>query len=555
MYNVYSVVSHVVAPLMERANRGIATLGVLQDSVLSIEDQTLFLGRALGRLKAAPVMAKDIGIIRAALQSGYMFKKFRYGGNPTARAAAAIEGFIARNDSCRSTPESYLKKTIQARMRVLLERALPVSEVWKPRFGGGAVAEHIPWLARWERIARHPALLQGFQIPMTMDLTLHGGETVRLCAVPKDYAKDRLITVEPWLNTWVQHATRRLIYESIHCGPLRGTAMDAMHVDGVSLQRELAVEGSKYGNYDTLDLSDASDHISLADVEAVFPPWVLSYLLACRTEGFETPDGRRGTVHMYAGMGNATTFVVETLYFWAACSAIGELAGIRRPFVSVYGDDIVTESRVTREIIAGGGLESLGLVLNHGKSYWGDCSFRESCGVWALRGYDVTPSRFDGFDLGQASGRIGFADVIRRMLGSGCGMQLLMADRLAKGSCMSIVPYDAPGTQTLPDLRQLWHRRHTVMNTRLDNDLQVLQVRAEMPVLATCDVPADRSGYLFGALLGCVSTNVRHGRIRADGLRPCNHVVTIPTPRGETRLRKRWVTLEGFPTGAHSPLR
>lgn len=563
MYNECSVVLRAVGSLLERANRGVASKGVPQVDVLSIESQTSFLKGVLGWLKAGRTYANDIGIARSAIQSGYMLKKFRYGGDPVARSAAAIKGFIARDASLSNpSPDPYLKTLIQQKMAELLNAALPLTEVWRPKFGGGSVAEHVPWLARWERIAAYPWICQGYLVPVSMGLTLHGGESVRLCAVPKDYSKDRLITVEPWLNTFVQHATRRLAYESIHTGPLKGTAMDALYVSPETVQRSLAVEGSVNGLYATLDLSDASDSISLGDVEATFPPWLSSRLCMCRTPHFDAGDGQLRELKMFAGMGNATTFVVETLYFWAACMAIARLSGHRRAFVSVHGDDIVCDNRTVELILETKGFEALGLKLNADKSYWGQSSFRESCGIWALTGKDVTPSRFDGFDLGELSGRVGFCDVIRRMLNSGCGMQIMLADRLLKRSNgMKVSPWNVPGSELVHDKYELWTDRYCTQKTRLNKDLQNLEVKVSIPYQETMEVPADRVGYLYGALLGCVSTKVRRAGLSAEEgpawplqRKIRDHVVHIPVPAGMAE-KKRWVPIEGFPKGVSSRIR
>jgi hypothetical protein len=59
--------------------------------------------------------------------------------------------------------------------------------------------------------------------------------------------------------------------------------------------------------------------------------------------------------------------------------------------VYVYGDDIVVPSEDVH--IVGRALESVGLKVNYAKSFsrgW----FRESCGMFAFAGYEVTPLRF-----------------------------------------------------------------------------------------------------------------------------------------------------------------
>lgn len=607
MYNECKQVLHAVGPLLERANAGIAHLGVPQVKVLSIEAQTSFLGDVLGLLKAGPIRAEDQVSVRSALQSGYLLKKYRFGGNPAEREAEAIRGYIARNSIVTApSPEPYLKGLIQAEMRKLLKTALPFCRDWSPKFGNGAVAEKIPWIARWERIATHPELHHADILAVSLGLSLHGGESVRLCAVPKDHAKDRLITVEPWLGTFVQHATRRMVYESIHSGPLRGTAMDALHIAPEPIQKAYAVEGSAGGDYATLDLSDASDTISLADVEATFPLWLLPYLTSCRTPTYELADGTVGEINMYAGMGNATTFCVQTLYFWAACVSVARISGHRRPFVSVHGDDIVCDNKTVDLILSLGAFQALGIKMNSAKSYWGISSFRESCGIWALRGQDVTPSRFDGFDLGTYPGRIGFCDVIRRMVQSGCGMQLMLADQLVKRSSgVKVSSMDIPGSDIVPDKHKLWVSRHDKLETRWNKHSHYVEVKTHVATPITVEVPADRVGYLYGGLLNSVPTTARRRRMspselksrvisrvltpgyldlpdlwklpygfdhersrypgrlvdalngythdwRSNGLIR-EHVVVIPLPGRDMEYKKRWVPIE-VPMGATSPI-
>lgn len=586
MYNESRDVLRVLAPLFERVTAGFADNGVHPVNDLSIETMTSFLTSILVMLKAGPVWEKDVDKVRAALQCGYMLKKFRFGGNPTERANAAVKGFIARNDDLRfrSSSQYYSVPKVEGHvhhgnyhelpqvepswflqgMRRELARALPQlkDSGFNPKFGMGAVAEHVPWLARWERIAAYPCMHHEHNLIVSMGLTLHGGESVRLCAVPKDYIKDRLITVEPWLNTWIQHAARRMLYESVHRGPLRGTAMDALYVQPELLQRSYAVEGSKNGRFASLDLSDASDSIPLAYVEAVFPEWCLAWILPCRTPRFETRDGQVRELFMFAGMGNATTFVVETLYFWAACVTAAKMCGHRTPFVSVHGDDIICDDETVSAIFETGCFRALGLKINEAKSYWGQCSFRESCGVWALRGHIVTPSRFDGFDLGSFPGRVGFSDVIRRMLDSGCGMQLLLADRLVKSAVgIKVNPWNVLGTERVFDKHKLWTNIADKPVIRYNNFLCRFEQKAETLQPELLRIPTDRIGYLYGALLGGLTTDDRSvvlGDIRCPKdddpvRRSTDHSILIPLPHGRVKTKKRWLPLEGdVPMGARS---
>jgi hypothetical protein len=58
----------------------------------------------------------------------------------------------------------------------------------------------------------------------------------------------------------------------------------------------------------------------------------------------------------------------------------------------IYGDDIIVDSDVTSYVTDL--LERLGLVVNHRKSFTGSQLVRESCGIYAYCGDDVTPVLF-----------------------------------------------------------------------------------------------------------------------------------------------------------------
>jgi hypothetical protein len=60
--------------------------------------------------------------------------------------------------------------------------------------------------------------------------------------------------------------------------------------------------------------------------------------------------------------------------------------------LAVFGDDIICDSKATRHVISI--LQRLGFLVNENKSFIGTQSFRESCGVYAYEGQDVTPVQF-----------------------------------------------------------------------------------------------------------------------------------------------------------------
>jgi hypothetical protein len=185
------------------------------------------------------------------------------------RRREAIAGFLARNKS--SHLEEPIPYPYSVWMREVLQEWLPRPTVLDPvtgRFGPGACAERYTHAERMLHLSHWEAQLWYHwpEVPHPRcDLADH--QTARLCAVPKQYDKDRLITVEPCYATFVQQAARQYILQSIHEGPLAGTCMDLGYTDGQSIQRRLALRASRKKNLATLDLSDASDRIGWLHVQ------------------------------------------------------------------------------------------------------------------------------------------------------------------------------------------------------------------------------------------------------------------------------------------------
>jgi len=193
-----------------------------------------------------------------------------------------------------------------------------------------------------------------------------------------------------------------------------------------SKNRALSQFGSFSNEIDTLDLSSASDSLSLALVKAVFPPSWLIPMLASRSSSVRLPDGRSISVHKFAPMGSALCFPTQCIIFasvvvYAMCLYVYESRDIHTAFsdwltptvihevlclmqdtpgysnrsfqpCSVYGDDICLDGRLTD--IVKSILVRLGFVVNEEKSFVGNQAFRESCGGYYLNGHDITPLYF-----------------------------------------------------------------------------------------------------------------------------------------------------------------
>nr|AMQ23519.1 replicase [Leviviridae sp.] len=380
--------------------------------------------------------------VDAVLFLALAWKKWRYAGPEQAvvRREAAIRGFLERNDRARLMP---LPDSITIdRMRHYLTRWLPFQGVPPGRFGPGAVEEGysqprrwdvlLPYLADAAQFERSSLSPEGWEFDLKLhkdDVTCFDRHAARLCAVPKDWNKDRLITVEPTGRSFLQQTCRSAILAAVHSGPLRGTAMDLLGSDGQRMQRHLALRASATRELGTVDLSDASDNHGRSLCFLYFLLGSVHFWNRPGRPTFTLPGGEERELFIYAGMGNATTFVVESLLFTAYVAALAWRHGyrVRRP--SVFGDDIIVDSRVC-EVLAS---EAASLPRKHGQVVlWHEHTYlRESCGIYAINGRDVTPSRINGFDP-SFDGWIGAGEYIMTNLNAPQSYKTLFGHRLAE---------------------------------------------------------------------------------------------------------------------------
>jgi hypothetical protein len=163
------------------------------------------------------------------------------------------------------------------------------------------------------------------------------------------------------------------------------------------------LSGSRDGIISTIDLSEASDRVSLALVEEIFGfnPTFLRYLRLSRSRFVQTEDGELVLLNKFASMGSALTFPIESMVFLtivitAICRKRGDFSRKtvrslrkRSDTLSIYGDDIIIPTDVYPEVVQS--LSSLGMKVNESKSF-STGKFRESCGIDAYDGQVVTPT-------------------------------------------------------------------------------------------------------------------------------------------------------------------
>lgn len=222
-------------------------------------------------------------------------------------------------------------------------------------------------------------------------LTRVAEPTARMLMVPKDFRGPRIISCEPKELMYLQQGVSKHLVSFITRHPY---THGHVNFDDQTINAKLALASSRSREFATLDLSDASDRVSLDLVRYLFPKRVFDKLSALRST-HTTYHQTKVVLHKFAPMGSALCFPVESIVFWALCvGTIWELCNDlthARSCVYVYGDDLIIKDEYAA--VCMNVLESVALRVNKDKSFMGAIPFRESCGVDALNGEDVTPLR------------------------------------------------------------------------------------------------------------------------------------------------------------------
>lgn len=233
----------------------------------------------------------------------------------------------------------------------------------------------------------------------------------RLIGVPKTLKGPRLITVEPASHQFLQQG----LMDWIRCNMHR-ILRNSIDFSDQQPSRDVALQASLDGSIATVDLSSASDRLSCWTVErAIRNTELLKALNAVRTmdivlmrPGASRESAERLSLKKFAGMGSAVTFPVQSIvYAMCAYTAVLRQRGLRINMrtlssvsreVRVFGDDIAIPSEAVPVLVQI--LHALQLRVNTEKTHDTGC-FRESCGMDAYRGVDVTPFYLSSLDIGR----------------------------------------------------------------------------------------------------------------------------------------------------------
>jgi hypothetical protein len=350
----------------------------------------------------------DLHAVRALRQIFYLHSKLNE--LPTLdKVDAALKAYVETDQNISNAIPSDLREefrrmaremygTYFARMEATLYEDSFLS---RAKHGPGAVSDPLPANQKWnnrewsERLSSHfPAheyLRTGSKDPSTDVFLLPPAREhpSRVIAVPKTAKGPRIIAAEPVYNQFVQQGLMAMFTDWMYSHPV-------VSFEFQEPNQELARKGSIDGSVATIDLSEASDRVSLALVKALFRdhPYLLSVILSCRTQRAVLPWGEEIALRKFASMGSALTFPLETLIFSIIAfmgvqrSEMSVKKSIRNGLLRVYGDDIIIPVQAVDETVSL--LEAFGLKVNTDKSFWTG-EFRESCGGDYLRGFPVNP--------------------------------------------------------------------------------------------------------------------------------------------------------------------
>lgn len=235
----------------------------------------------------------------------------------------------------------------------------------------------------------------------------------KLVPVPKDSRGPRLICVHPSEAIWIQQGQRRCVEHAIASSELtRGV----ITLSDQTTNGYLAQRSSFDKRFCTLDLKEASDRISCKLVQFLLGPSYDLYSCARATQVILT-DGRTHHLRKWAPMGNCLTFPMQSLIFWSLVRAgIYSHYGVRCSEVFVFGDDILFPSEFYDGAVTA--LVRSGLVPNVLKTFRHG-SFRESCGIDAFEGVDVTPYRMKVADIRSVSDVVSLCTLAKSLRAAG----------------------------------------------------------------------------------------------------------------------------------------
>lgn len=279
----------------------------------------------------------------------------------------------------------------------------------KPKPGPGAVNDPVKPYLRYEPHVRYAQLEDAFHYPFWFYSNAFGfAESVRKYNTLKKrvYPKSRFKFVHKYANKprgicieqnetqYLQQGLKNLLYNTIENHSM---TKGRVNFKSQAVNQKLALSSSLTKSFCTIDMSEGSNRIPRDLVFYLFLHTDLLDMLnalSTRIIEFTKPLNHADYIaNMFAPMGSAICFPIMSIVHFALCKAIirsTHREGCREACkkVYVYGDDILLPAEYTEVVYDY--LPKFGMKINQTKSYY-KSSFRESCGVHAYAGHDVTP--------------------------------------------------------------------------------------------------------------------------------------------------------------------
>lgn len=357
--------------------------------------------------------------IRAVRQICSLHSKIELKASPV-REKRALKGYVETDiqvnasDADRTDPMmaefAYYSALLYREMFLNIEESMQRNVPLTPKHGPGKTADKLQgnakfdnrvWTDRLEAI--FPAgeyLLPGFHYSQEFETVtwLAPGEELpaKVTLVPKTPKTPRIIAIEPTHMQYMQQGLLRCFVEWIEGDHILSSFIGFSDQDP---NRFMARDGSITGALATLDLSEASDRVSVEHVRCLLKHHNLLWEAVDATRTRKAQIRGHGIISLskFASMGSATCFPVEAMVFLTVIIlSIGrqrnhrismkELENLRGK-VRVFGDDLVVPVEYAQGVIVD--LEAFGFQVNKSKSFWTG-KFRESCGKEYYDGYDVS---------------------------------------------------------------------------------------------------------------------------------------------------------------------
>lgn len=497
-------------------------------------------------------------ILNCIRQICLCFKKVELGCSPE-REAAAIENFVQTEHSFgmfslpREDSETFrlLSSMLWGRMLWHLRPSM-----FTPKHGPGATADRISgnrkfvWRSWHERLEPYfPIASNGYVITEDIervleDVTFVPAEEempVRVTLVPKTLKGPRVIAIEPCCMQYAQQGIRDVLYDIIESDAYTSGRVNFREQ---SINQALAMNSSSDGLLATIDLSDASDRVPRDLALSMFDdnPELRDFIDSCRSTSAQLPSGV--IVHdlkKFASMGSALCFPIEAMYFYTICIvALFRATGLPVTssnlmflsyMVHIYGDDIIVPSMYAGAILDH--LQKYNCKVNTSKTFVSG-RFRESCGVDAYDGYEVTPTYFRSLrpkDRRQASRIVSYVSTANLFYKKGMWRTSQLMFKWVE-KIIGNLPYVSETSSALGRVSYLGYQ--TV--GRWSDRYQRFEVKAWVPRPVYRTDELDGHGALMKSLLKL------HGLKDPWASRDARHLMHSAL-HGEVAINRRWVPL------------